>query len=205
MYGAQCGVRVQVIARGTPGFSGADLANLINIAALKSARDGLIAVRPQHAVDNNEGSNTPMRGCSGGCSHAGSWVTGYVPDWERSCIPEKCLGKKVISTPEKKIQKSTCPEREKGRKSFLPRVLCGVVKPRDPAQSARAQVNMAALGYAKDRIVMGLTGHVPDLVRSCMARAQVNMAALEYAKDRIVMGLRAVCLIWRCCMAHARR
>lgn len=36
---------VQVIARGTPGFSGADLANLINIGALKSARDGLIAVR----------------------------------------------------------------------------------------------------------------------------------------------------------------
>ena len=39
---------MQVIARGTPGFSGADLANLINIAALKSARDGLIAVRSQH-------------------------------------------------------------------------------------------------------------------------------------------------------------
>jgi ATP-dependent metalloprotease len=38
------GVDWEVIARGTPGFSGADLANLINVAALRAALDGAMDV-----------------------------------------------------------------------------------------------------------------------------------------------------------------
>ena len=41
-------VDFDVVARGTPGFSGADLANLINIAALKAALDDVAAVSAKH-------------------------------------------------------------------------------------------------------------------------------------------------------------
>ncbi|CAI7863291.1 unnamed protein product [Closterium sp. NIES-54] len=41
-------VDVSVIARGTPGFSGADLANLVNVAALRAAMEGQRAVGLAH-------------------------------------------------------------------------------------------------------------------------------------------------------------
>jgi len=41
-------VDLSVVARGTPGFSGADLANLVNLAALDAARAGAKAVAARH-------------------------------------------------------------------------------------------------------------------------------------------------------------
>ncbi|KAJ3359053.1 hypothetical protein GGF32_009665 [Allomyces javanicus] len=41
-------VDVAVIARGTPGFSGAELANLVNHAAIQAAREGHASVLPRH-------------------------------------------------------------------------------------------------------------------------------------------------------------
>lgn len=41
-------VDAKVLARGTPGFSGADLANVVNLAALDAARAGAVAVSQTH-------------------------------------------------------------------------------------------------------------------------------------------------------------
>jgi len=41
-------VDISVIARGTPGFSGADLANLVNHAAIQASRDGCREVSMKH-------------------------------------------------------------------------------------------------------------------------------------------------------------
>tara|TARA_Y100001934_G_scaffold156183_1_gene187023 strand:+ start:211 stop:2118 length:1908 start_codon:yes stop_codon:yes gene_type:complete len=53
------GVDLKVIARGTPGFTGADLANLVNEAALLAARDDKKAV---HMADFEEAKDKVMMG-----------------------------------------------------------------------------------------------------------------------------------------------
>lgn len=42
------GVDAMVIARGTPGFSGADLQNMVNMAAVQASREGAKAVDLKH-------------------------------------------------------------------------------------------------------------------------------------------------------------
>lgn len=45
------GIDISIVARGTPGFSGADLANLVNEAALLAARDNAESVTMRHLED----------------------------------------------------------------------------------------------------------------------------------------------------------
>jgi cell division protease FtsH len=59
-------VDAKTIARGTPGFSGADLANLVNEAALLAARRGKRVVAMQEFEDAKDkvlmGPETPLHG-----------------------------------------------------------------------------------------------------------------------------------------------
>ncbi|XP_073120433.1 ATP-dependent zinc metalloprotease FTSH 4, mitochondrial-like [Henckelia pumila] len=109
-------VDLMIIARGTPGFSGADLANLINVATLKAAMDGgkeVSMVDIEHAKDKimmgnerksaviSEESRKLTAYHEGGHAIVATYTDGALPVHKATIVPRGLALGMVTQLPEK--------------------------------------------------------------------------------------------------------
>ena len=177
-------VDLTTIARGTPGFSGADLANLINIAALRAASEGAKAVDMQaleYAKDRilmgaerksaviSEKNRKLTAYHEGGHAHVALYTDGAHPVHKATVVPRGMALGMVMQLPESDDETSVT------RKQLL------------------AKLDVAMGGRAAEELIFGAadvtTGASSDLEQATrLARAMVTKYGMSDLVGQVAIG-----------------